>query len=350
MKNYLLPLIFILVLVFKVHAQENSYGMIIKMKGGTVLSIGPNEIDSIFFDNNQIIISGANISEVVDLISQNKESTDKLQANVDTIKKVLVVQDSLLNGCIITSGEKYKIDNIIIDNPSRDGFDFCGSRTIFGAGNAPLCSGDRNVIFGTQNLYFTYMSNKDNVANRNVAVGYHSQFRNMDGVHNVSVGNESLDNLSHGYFNTAVGSNALRIQGVENYGYTTEGETINYNTAVGGNSMYSLIGNGNIGIGYNTLCGEYGATGNNNMAIGTEAGAHHRDENYCFYLDNIPRENNKDEKDKSLMYGKFDETPDNQLLRINAGLLLLPYLPCTDPNLSGALWNDNGILKISCGK
>ncbi len=307
------------------------------MKDGVVLTIGTNDVDSISFSNGQISIKGTNITEMMNLLSHSVESVDSCQKQLD-------VHDSLICHSFL-----YKIDNIVIDNPSRDGSDYRGSRTIVGAGNAPYCSGDRNVIFGTQNLHLTYLADKDKVANRNVAIGYHSQFRMMDGANNVSVGNESLDNISHGEFNTAVGSNALRIQCVANYGYTTEGETINHNTAVGGNSMYYLIGNRNVGIGYNTLSGNYGATGSYNMAIGTDAGAHHHDENFSFYLDNIPRLNNTDEKEKGLIYGKFDSLPDNQRLRINAGYILFPYLPRTDPHVLGALWNDNGYLKISEG-
>ena len=85
------------------------------------------------------------------------------------------------------------------------------------------------------------------------------------------------------------------------------------------------------------------------MAIGTDAGAYHHDENFSFYLDNIPRLNDTDEKEKGLIYGKFDSLPDNQRLRINAGYILFPYLPRTDPHVLGALWNDNGYLKISEG-
>ena len=348
MRYFLSYLIAIIVFVSEARAQENTYSMIIKLKSGAVLTIGPNEVDSILFNNDMITISGTNISEMFNQIEQNTLSANQCQADIDTIKRSLLVHDSLFNE-YSSPNVKYKIDNIIIDNPSRDGFDYCGSRTIVGAGNAPNCVGDRNVIFGTQNLNLTYLADKDRPANRNVAVGYHSQFRAIDGSNNVSIGNETLDNLSHGDYNTAVGSNALRIQGVPYYGYTTEGETINYNTAVGGNSMYFLIGNRNVGIGYNTLCGDFEASGSYNVAIGTEAGAHHIGDSFCFYLDNIPRANNTEEREKGLMFGKFDTIPNNQLLSINAGLIILPYLPGIDPHILGALWNDNGVLRISSG-
>lgn len=348
MKRTFILLFLIAICKLQVYAQENTYSMIIKLKGGAILTIGPNEVDSILFSNNKIIVSGTNITEMMNQIKSNASSANQCKADIDTIKSVLVVQDSLINNHMLSPSTKYKIDNILIDNPSRDDFDYNGSRTIVGAGNAPDCSGDRNVIFGTQNLHLTYLADKERVANCNVAVGYHSQFRNIDGINNVSIGNESLDNLSHGDLNTAVGSNALRLQRVPHYGYTTEGETVSYNTAVGGNSMLFLVGNRNVGIGYNTLCGRYGVSGSNNIAIGTDAGAHN-DDSFCFYFDNISRTNNVEEKEKGMMFGKFDALPVNQMLRINAGLILLPYLPGTDPQVLGALWNDNGVLRISSG-
>lgn len=54
-----------LISVFTASAQENTYSMVIKMQNGTVLTIGPNEADSIFFDEGKLNVSGQSIKDIM---------------------------------------------------------------------------------------------------------------------------------------------------------------------------------------------------------------------------------------------------------------------------------------------
>lgn len=176
--------------------------------------------------------------------------------------------------------------------------------------------GSRNTIIGIDNLQ---ANNAEHSANKEVAIGYHALFRDWDGHHNISIGNESMDNLSHGGYNTAVGSNTLRVQRVSNYGGTdVEGETCNYNTAYGGDAMYYTYGDNNTALGYAALKGHaYGATGSGNVAIGAHAGRHNSDENNHLFIDNQDRSNRTNEVNKSLIYGTFANDIANQFIKIN---------------------------------
>lgn len=188
--------------------------------------------------------------------------------------------------------------------------------TIVGDNNMPNGVGSRNTIIGIDNL----QANSDvHSANYEVAIGYHSLFRDWNGDHNVSIGNEAMDNLSHGSYNTALGSNALRVQKVSNYGGdNVEGETLSYNTSVGGSAMYYTYGNNNTAIGYEALKGlTYGATGSGNVALGKCAGKYNDTESNHLYIDNRDRSNRTNEINKSLIYGTFADDISNQEVKIN---------------------------------
>lgn len=188
--------------------------------------------------------------------------------------------------------------------------------TIVGDNNMTNGIGSRNTIIGIDNLF---NATSEHSPNREVAIGYHSLFRDFNGSHNVGVGNETMDNLSHGSYNTSIGSNALRIQRYQAYpSDTSEGETINRNVAIGGDSMYFTYGDNNTAIGYSTLKGTtYGSTGANNVAIGAYAGKYNTNESNHLYIDDRDRTNRTNEVNKSLIYGTFADDPADQEIKIN---------------------------------
>lgn len=63
-KTILMSLFATLLSVFTATAQSNTYSIIIKMQNGTVFTIGPNEADSIYFDDGKLTVSGKSIEAI----------------------------------------------------------------------------------------------------------------------------------------------------------------------------------------------------------------------------------------------------------------------------------------------
>ncbi len=78
-KFFILSLIATFVSVLSVSAQDNTYSMIIKMANGTTFTIGPNEVDSLWFNDGQVTVAGTNIMDLVNAIVQLKYESDSLK-------------------------------------------------------------------------------------------------------------------------------------------------------------------------------------------------------------------------------------------------------------------------------
>ena len=78
-KFFILSLIATFVSVLSVSAQDNTYSMIIKMANGTTFTIGPNEVDSLWFNDGQVTVAGTNIMDLVNSIAQLKYESDSLK-------------------------------------------------------------------------------------------------------------------------------------------------------------------------------------------------------------------------------------------------------------------------------
>ena len=88
-KYFFLSLIAAFTMIFSANAQENTYNMVIKMANGNTITIGPNEIDNISFNDGAIVVSGAKIEELVNDVQAAKQKMDDLEALVsDNQKKV----------------------------------------------------------------------------------------------------------------------------------------------------------------------------------------------------------------------------------------------------------------------
>ena len=87
-KFFILSLIATFVSVLSVSAQDNTYSMIIKMANGTTFTIGPNEVDSLWFNDGQVTVAGTNIMDLVNAIVQLADYAKKeeLQMCIDLIK------------------------------------------------------------------------------------------------------------------------------------------------------------------------------------------------------------------------------------------------------------------------
>jgi hypothetical protein len=249
---------------------------------------------------------------------------------------------------------KLRLDSRIAQNLNYQTGNSLNTLVGDGARGANLGTGRGNCILGTGNMFFA------TTANRNVAIGHHSQYRQVTGEDNVSVGNEACDNIN-GNHNTAVGGNALRAQ---KYGtFPGEIEVTNpvqvameecvavghdsqmysvgsKNTTLGADSMKGTLvegvgcqGQENTAVGfsakwghragnYNTVIGAYAEAhnteGSNNVAIGYCAGRHHASGDNMLFIDGLPRQTYENELSSSMIVGQFSSNVNEQWLKINA--------------------------------
>ena len=68
-KQFLLSLIAAFVLALGANAQGNTYNMKVKMADGTEITIGPNDIDNISFNEGEVVVSGTRLQEVLEKLA-----------------------------------------------------------------------------------------------------------------------------------------------------------------------------------------------------------------------------------------------------------------------------------------
>lgn len=71
-KFFLMSLIAAFVMVLNVNAQDNTYNMVVKMLNGTEITIGPNEIENIFFNDGEIIVKGTKLEDLLKRLAEVK--------------------------------------------------------------------------------------------------------------------------------------------------------------------------------------------------------------------------------------------------------------------------------------
>ena len=141
---------------------------------------------------------------------------------------------------------------------------------------------------------------------------------------------QPTDNVDAGYWNTGIGSRALKYN-TTGFSNTANGEkSLMSNTTGGINSafgvaslMLNTTGDSNVAIGAQSLM--LNETGSNNVALGTSAGMYELGSN-SFYIDNQDRENTNGDKAGALLYGMFNATPSLQTLTINASTTIAQNL------------------------
>ncbi|MBR3479140.1 MAG: hypothetical protein IKH32_00345 [Prevotella sp.] len=95
-KTILVSLFATLISVFTATAQENTYSIIIKMQNGTVLTIGPNEADSIFFDEGTLTVTGQSITDIMKRIDKDSLLMDGFYQATNMNMNVLQQQVSTI--------------------------------------------------------------------------------------------------------------------------------------------------------------------------------------------------------------------------------------------------------------
>lgn len=93
-KIIIMSLFATLLSVFTASAQENTYSMVIKMQDGTVFTIGPNEADSIFFNEGTLTVSGQSIKEIQNRLDRQDSDIKKVTAETQmTMEMAMEVHD-----------------------------------------------------------------------------------------------------------------------------------------------------------------------------------------------------------------------------------------------------------------
>lgn len=141
----------------------------------------------------------------------------------------------------------------------------------------------RNTAIGNNTLYTQSFNNGGTAWNSfNVAVGDSALFYNQptattNGYYNTAIGNQAMRTNTTGYQNTATGSVALysnttgQLNSADGWASLFKNSTGQYNAASGAMAMYyNTSGNYNVGMGTQAL--HNNVTGSNNTVIGKDAG------------------------------------------------------------------------------
>ena len=104
-KRFFLSLIAAIVLTFSASAQNsNTYSMVLTLANGTTVTIGPNELQNISFNNGEVNFSGQSIESLVESVNANKANIEKHSVQIerqdskieDLQKKIVAISENLL--------------------------------------------------------------------------------------------------------------------------------------------------------------------------------------------------------------------------------------------------------------
>ena len=89
-KRFFLSLIAAIVITIGASAQNNnSYSMVLTLANGTTVTIGPNELLNIAFNNGEVSFSGESIDNLVKGIEANKAYIEKLDAKTTDLEAMI---------------------------------------------------------------------------------------------------------------------------------------------------------------------------------------------------------------------------------------------------------------------
>ena len=73
MKKITLLTLFVALISFATQAQENTYNMVIEMTNGTKITVGPDDISSLTFNNGELTVTGLNLGELIETLATKQE-------------------------------------------------------------------------------------------------------------------------------------------------------------------------------------------------------------------------------------------------------------------------------------
>lgn len=88
-KRFFLSLIAAIVLTFSASAQNNNtYSMVLTLANGTTVTIGPNELQNISFNNGEVNFSGQSIENLVESVNANKANIEMHSAQIERVESL----------------------------------------------------------------------------------------------------------------------------------------------------------------------------------------------------------------------------------------------------------------------
>ena len=103
-RKYFFTLMMMLAAALGVNAQENTYNMVIEMNNGTKITIGPNDVKDVSFNNGQLVISGPTIQQ---FISHTQMQVDSL--GNEQLKSYALLRDLLQENSDRSKAEIYSL-------------------------------------------------------------------------------------------------------------------------------------------------------------------------------------------------------------------------------------------------
>ena len=95
-KNILWALIALFAATFEGAAQNNSYNMVITMANGTTISIGPNEVKNISFNDGKVEMTGQTLDQLVERVERVEELSQYNHYMIEDIRSMLDDRLSML--------------------------------------------------------------------------------------------------------------------------------------------------------------------------------------------------------------------------------------------------------------
>lgn len=116
-KNILIALFALLAVVLNGNAQNNTYNMVIEMANGTKITIGPNDVKNISFNNGELVMTGEDINSLVEQQNKTDKRIDSLAAEEAKSQKDIEQIKPALATC---QAEIYDIETLINNIPLPD--------------------------------------------------------------------------------------------------------------------------------------------------------------------------------------------------------------------------------------
>ncbi len=84
-KNLLTALVALMAFALSGNAQNNTYNMVIEMANGTKITIGPNDVKNISFNDGELVMTGEDINTLVERQSETEARVRAIKAQGDEI-------------------------------------------------------------------------------------------------------------------------------------------------------------------------------------------------------------------------------------------------------------------------
>ena len=116
MKKIFTTLVVMMLTTLAVNAQNNTYTMVIEMQNGTKITIGPNEVKNVTFNNGEVVFSGVTLESLIDQKLENVEGLAPYFTELNSKTASLESAITSLQEGLKTANKSIKenADNIIV--------------------------------------------------------------------------------------------------------------------------------------------------------------------------------------------------------------------------------------------